>query len=87
MICPSVKLGPFISSSRQLTESPQFWRKLWGSGHPARRVWIAQAQRSISIALSHYLKERLDQYLNIEPKAPMINVPQIKLHALRDMFY
>ena len=41
---------------------------------------------SVSISLSQDLKKRLDQYLEVEPKTPIIDVPKIKLHTLRDMF-
>ena len=41
---------------------------------------------SVSISFSQNLKKRLDQYLEVEPKTPIIDVPKIKLHALRDMF-
>ena len=34
-----------------------------------------EPQCSVSIPLSHDLKKRLDQYLDVEPKAPIIDVP------------
>jgi hypothetical protein len=40
----------------------------------------------ISIPLPQDLNERLHQYLDIEPKAPIVNVPEVKLYALCDMF-
>src|SRR6266404_5093798 len=41
---------------------------------------------SVSITLPHDRKKRLDQYLDVEPKAPIIDVPQIKLYTLCDAF-
>lgn len=40
---------------------------------------------SVGVSLAQDLKKRLDQYLEVEPKAPVVDVPKVKLHALRDM--
>ena len=46
---------------------------------------LDEASRSVSIALSQHLKKCLDQYLYVKPKAPIIDIPQIQLHALGDV--
>jgi hypothetical protein len=38
--------------------------------------------RSVCIALPQNLKKRLDQDLDIKPKAPIVDVPKIELYAL-----
>src|ERR1700730_6604858 len=45
-----------------------------------------QPSCSISIPLSQNLEKRLDQYLYIEPKTPIVDVPQVELQSLRDVF-
>jgi len=40
----------------------------------------------ISVALSAGPQKSLDQNLDVKPKAPIVDVPQIKLYSFRDMF-
>ena len=39
---------------------------------------------SVSVALTQYLEKGLDQDLDIEPKAPIVDVPKIEFYALGD---
>ena len=41
---------------------------------------------SVGIPLSQDLEARLDQDQQVKPEAPIVNVPQIELHALRNVF-
>jgi hypothetical protein len=49
---------------------------LYTAGNPLQLVCVALPQN---------FEKCLDQYLDIEPKAPIVDVPQIELHALRNM--
>ena len=40
---------------------------------------------SVGVPFSENLEGRLDQDQEVEPEAPIINIPQIELHALGDM--
>src|SRR4051794_40424609 len=40
----------------------------------------------ISVVLSHDFKKCLDQDLDVQPETPVVDVPQIKLHASLDVF-
>src|ERR1700680_5105840 len=41
---------------------------------------------SVGVPFSKNLEDRLDQDQEVKPEAPIINIPQIELHALGDMF-
>jgi len=45
-----------------------------------------QESRSVGIPPSKNLEDRLDQDQKIKPRTPIINIPQIELHALCGMF-
>jgi len=45
-----------------------------------------QESRSVGIPPSKNLEDRLDQDQKIKPETPIINIPQIELHALCGMF-
>src|SRR5258708_38487039 len=40
---------------------------------------------SVSVTLSQDFKKSLEKYVYVEPQAPIIDIPQIELHALRDV--
>ena len=44
------------------------------------------AMSLISVTLSQDFIKCLDQDLDVEPKAPIVDIPQIQLHAFRDVF-
>ena len=52
--------------------------------HSSRIAAIAPC--SVSVPFAQDFKKSLDQYLDVQPETPIIDVPQIKLHPLRDMF-
>ena len=41
---------------------------------------------SVSVPFAQNLEDRLDQDQQVKPEAPIVNVPQIELHALRNVF-
>lgn len=41
---------------------------------------------SVGVALPKDLERRLDQYQEIEPKAPIIDIPEVQLHAFCNVF-
>ena len=47
---------------------------------------IRPLKHLVGVPLSQHLKKCLDYDLDIEPEAPIIDVPKIKLHALGNMF-
>src|SRR4051812_32945608 len=40
--------------------------------------------RSVGVPFAQHFKEGLDQDLDVQPKAPVVDIPKIKLHALGD---
>src|SRR5262245_47762080 len=50
------------------------------------RVLAAQQIASVSVSFSQNLEDRPDQDQQVKPEAPIVNVPQIELHALRNVF-
>src|SRR6186713_3062968 len=40
------------------------------------------AERSVGLLLPDHGRERLHEYLDVEPQAPIVDVPKVKLNAL-----
>ena len=55
-----------------------FIRTRHAAGEPA-------TSSSVGVSLTQDFKDGLDQYLEIEPKTPVVDVPKVKLHTLRDV--
>src|ERR1700722_364367 len=49
-----------------------------------QRLSVLQ-QYSVGVSLSQNLEKRFDQDLDVKPEAPVIDVPQVQLHALGDI--
>jgi hypothetical protein len=74
-----------IENSKPAVESPAALN-VQTAAEKVRYRNTAKIICSVSIPLPQDLKKRLDQYLDVEPKAPIIDVPQIKACTLCDMF-
>src|SRR5271170_5547020 len=46
-----------------------------------------QLIRSVCVAFAQHLKKRLDQNLDIKPKTPVVNIPQIHSHPLGNQIH
>jgi hypothetical protein len=83
--CISAKRSTSLDLERRRYSAAFIRLGVGGDSANFNRCWALTNVSSVSIALSQDFKKCLDQYLDVEPKAPIIDVPKIKLHALGDM--